>query len=145
MESNIKIREFHFPDDYPAALLLWKQAGSGIQLHSSDEHEEIKKKLQRDPDLFLVAEMDGQMIGTVIGGFDGRRGMVYHLTVIASHRQQGAGSLLMDELEKRLGLKGCIRCYMLVTTENETAMRFYEQRGWERMKSVFAYGKDFRI
>jgi len=50
--------------------------------------------------------------------------------------------MLMDELERRLKAKGCIRCYLLVTVENESAMRFYEKRGWSHMKSVNTYGKD---
>jgi ribosomal protein S18 acetylase RimI-like enzyme len=136
------IREFKYPEDYPAARLLWEQAGPGIHLRRSDDPGEIQKKLERDPDLFLIAEIDGKMIGSVLGGFDGRRGMVYHLAVSGSHRKQGVGEALMDELERRFKLKGCIRCYLLVTTENENAMRFYEKRGWSHMDYVFTYGKD---
>lgn len=140
--TALRIREFIYPEDYPAARALWDTAGPGIQVRRSDEPEEIQKKLTRDPDLFLVAEMDGKLVGTVLGGFDGRRGMVYHLAVDASVREQGIGAQLMDELERRLKAKGCIRSYLLVTTENESAMRFYEKRGWSRMNTVFTYGKD---
>ncbi len=136
------IREFNYPEDYPAVRLLWVNAGPGIQLRRSDDLDEIQKKLQRDPELFLVAEADGKMLGTVVGGFDGRRGMVYHLAVAELSRKQGIGELLMDELERRLKAKGCIRCYLLVTIENESAMRFYEKRGWAHMKNVHTYGKD---
>jgi len=138
----VRIREFHYPEDYPAARLLWENAGPGIQLRRSDDPDEIQKKLQRDPELFLVAETDGKMLGTVVAGFDGRRGMVYHLAVAELSRKQGIGELLMDELERRLKVKGCIRCYLLVTVENESAMRFYEKRGWAHMKNVHTYGKD---
>jgi ribosomal protein S18 acetylase RimI-like enzyme len=140
--AELRIREFHYPEDYPATRQLWENAGPGIQLRRSDEPEEIQKKLQRDPDLFLVAEVDGQIVGTVVGGFDGRRGMVYHLAVADRHRKQRIGAMLMDELEQRLKAKGCIRCYLLVTVENENAMRFYEKRGWEHMSNVHTYGKD---
>jgi ribosomal protein S18 acetylase RimI-like enzyme len=136
------IREFRFPEDYSAARALWDSAGPGVQVRWSDEAEEIQKKLIRDPDLFLVAEQDGKIIGTVIGGFDGRRGMIYHLAVDASAREQGVGAQLMNEVERRLKAKGCLRCYLLVTTENESAMRFYEKRGWGRMNTVVTYGKD---
>jgi ribosomal protein S18 acetylase RimI-like enzyme len=139
---EIRIREFIFPEDFPAVRWLWENAGPGIQLRRSDTADEIQKKLQRDPDLFLVAEINGKIIGTVMGGFDGRRGMVYHLAVNGSSRNQGLGALLMDELEKRLRAKGCIRCYLLVTLENENAMRFYEKRGWQQMNTVSTYGKD---
>ena len=139
---EIRIREFHYPDDYPAAWLLWENAGSGIQLRRSDDPEEILKKLQRDPDLFLVAEAEEKMAGTVLGGFDGRRGMVYHLAVAEPFSGQGIGELLMDELERRLKAKGCIRCYLLVTIENESAIHFYKKRGWVNMNHIYTYGKD---
>jgi len=140
---DIRLRDFRFPEDYPAARSLWENAGSGIHVRRSDEPEEIQKKLQRDPDLFLVAEADGEMIGTVIGGFDGRRGIIYHLAVETDFRQQGIGALLMDEVERRLKAKGCLKCYLMVTAENENAMRFYERRGWERMDSIYTYCKEF--
>jgi len=114
----------------------------GVNLGRSDTPEEIQKKITHDPGLFLVAEENGQIIGTVIGGFDGRRGLIYHLAVTASFRGQGIGSRLMEEIESRLRAKGCIRCYLLVTTNNNEAMRYYEKRGWEHMDWVVPYGKD---
>jgi ribosomal protein S18 acetylase RimI-like enzyme len=135
------IREFRYPKDYETAIRLWKDIEKGVHLGPSDAPAEIEKKLLHDPDLFLVAEADGQMIGTVIGGFDGRRGLVYHLAVAGSFRGQGVGSRLMDELETRLRSRGCLKCYLLVTTDNEEAMSFYEQRGWEHMDDLRIYGK----
>ena len=138
---QIKIREFQYPDDYPAVYSLWENAAPGIHLRRSDEPEEIARKLERDPELFLLAEIDGEVIGSVLGGFDGRRGMMYHLAVADEHRHQGIASALVDELERRLRSKGCIRYYLLVTTDNDSAIRFYEQRGWDRM-DLYIYAKD---
>jgi ribosomal protein S18 acetylase RimI-like enzyme len=135
------LREFRFPEDYAAVIELWSQAGPGVHVRRSDQPEEIAKKLQRDPDLFLVAEAEGLMVGAVMGGFDGRRGLVYHLAVAAAYRQHGLGAALMQELETRLRAKGCIRCYLLVTKDNEQAMRFYEKQAWERM-DLHTYGTD---
>ena len=141
MSVPIRIREFSFPEDYPVVRRLWSLTGPGIHLRRSDEVEEIQKKLQRDPDLFLLAEEEGKVVGSVLGGFDGRRGLVYHLAVTEEHRNQGVGALLMAELEKRLRTKGCIRVYLLVTRDNEEAIAFYEKRGWEKM-DLLIYGKD---
>ena len=141
--ADIQLREFNFPEDYAAARALWENAGPGINVRRSDEPEEIRKKLQYDPDLFLVAEVDGKLAGTVIGGFDGQRGLIYHLAVDVTFRQKGIGSLLMDEVERRLKAKGCLKCYLMVTLENEYAMRFYEGRGWERMSTIHTYSKEF--
>lgn len=138
---SFSIRDFRYPADYPAVIDLWQNAGPGIHVRRSDQPEEVERKLQRDPDLFLIAEADGKMVGAVLGGFDGRRGMMYHLAVADSHRRQGIGLALMEELERRLRAKGCIRYYLLVTKDNESAMKFYEDYGWQRMP-LFAYGKD---
>jgi ribosomal protein S18 acetylase RimI-like enzyme len=141
LPDGLILRDFEFPKDYIEVINLWENAGPGIQLRRSDEKEEIAKKLQRDPDLFLVAETGGRIIGSVLGGYDGRRGLVYHLAVENSYRNQGIGAALMTELEKRMKQKGCIRTYLLVTRENTEAARFYETHGWEQM-DLFIYAKN---
>lgn len=139
--SALVIRPFIFPDDYAAVIQLWENAGPGIHVGRSDQADEIRKKLARDPDLFLVAEEGGEVVGTVLGGFDGRRGMMYHLAVRPECRRRGIATQLVEELERRLIAKGCLRAYLLVKSDNLEAMRFYEKRGWERME-VYVYGKD---
>jgi len=139
--DKLVLREFIFPSDYPQVINLWKNAGPGIHLRRSDERDEIIKKLQRDPDLFLVAEINGHIIGSVLGGFDGRRGMIYHLAIDDSYRKKGIGTALMNELENRMKQKGCIRSYLLITRDNLDAVRFYETVGWEQM-DLLIYGKD---
>ncbi len=140
-EADFIIRTFVFPQDYENVIELWQNAGDGIHLGRSDSYAEIAKKLQRDPQLFLVAERDGYLIGAVMGGFDGRRGLVYHLAVRHADRQRGVATALMNELEKRFREIGCRRVYLLVTPENLSAQRFYEKRGWQRME-IITYGKD---
>jgi ribosomal protein S18 acetylase RimI-like enzyme len=141
LPDNLTLRVFQFPEDYLRVIDLWNHAGPGIHVRRSDKPEELKKKIQRDPDLFLVAERDNQVIGTVLGGYDGRRGMVYHLAVLESYRKRGIGALLMKELEKRMKAKGCIRSYLLVTHDNLEAIHFYENMGWEQL-DLAVYGKD---
>jgi ribosomal protein S18 acetylase RimI-like enzyme len=145
METSMewRIRGFDLERDFEPVRALWKSAGPGIQLSPSDELPEIRKKLERDPDLFLVAEVGGQLVGSVLGGFDGRRGIVYHLAVQAEHRRSGLGSALMEELEERLRAKGCIKYYLLVTRDNEDAVDFYQSIGWELM-DLYVMGKRLR-
>jgi ribosomal protein S18 acetylase RimI-like enzyme len=129
----MSIRTFDCDRDLAAVLALWQGAGPGIHLGRSDGPEEIRKKAERDPDLFLVAEHNGRMIGAVVGGFDGRRGLVYHLAVAASHRRQGVGRQLMEEVERRLRSKGCLKMYLMVARDNPGALDFYQRLGWEPM------------
>ncbi len=141
-DEPIQLREFCFETDFEAVQRLWATAGSGVHLGRSDTADEIQKKLRRDPDLFLVVENIGEIIGAVLGGFDGRRGIMYHLAVSAQNRQMGIGAMLMAELEDRLRKKGCIRYYLLVTRDNSEAIRFYENRGWRNLEDLFVFGKD---
>lgn len=139
--NDIQIRPFVFPTDYEAVVQLWDSAGEGIRLQRSDQPEEIQKKIARDPDLFLVACDAGKIIGTVIGGFDGRRGTIYHLAVEPEYRRKGLATRLMAEVESLLKAKGCIRCYLFVTPKNQLAMQFYSDLGWERM-TIIPFAKD---
>ena len=139
---TISIRQFQLPADYENALHLWQNAGDGIGIGASDQPDEIAKKLQRDPDLFLVAEDDGCLVGTVIGGFDGRRGMIYHLAVAPDYRRKGLANQLMDEVETRLRARGCRKAYLLVKQGNLIASAFYEKRGWGEMDKIHIYGKN---
>ena len=136
------IREFRFPDDYSTVIHFWEKIEKGIHVGPSDAVGEIEKKLRRDPDLFLIAEEGGEFIGTVMGGFDGRRGFVYHLAVADRFRGKGLGSLLLKEVEDRLRKKGCLRCFLFVTSDNAEAMRFYETQGWRPMDNDRPYAKD---
>jgi ribosomal protein S18 acetylase RimI-like enzyme len=138
--DGLRLRSFSFEADWEAVHALWARCGPGVQFSRSDETAEILKKLERDPDLFLVAERDGQVIGAVMGGFDGRRGLVYHLAVAPEARQHGIGAALMAEVEARLKAKGCLKSYLLVTRENADVLAFYRARGWEVM-DMFLMGK----
>jgi ribosomal protein S18 acetylase RimI-like enzyme len=142
ISSTIKLREFHFPSDYESVYKLWESIEKGVHIGRSDTLPEIEKKIARDPDLFIIAESDGAIIGSVIGGFDGRRGLIYHLAVAVPFRGMGIGSRLMDEVETRLQAKGCLKCYLLVTTDNPEAEGYYQHRGWQPMDTIHLFGKE---
>lgn len=142
MTTEIQIRQFHFPADYQQVYDLWSSIEKGVHVGRSDSLTEIEKKVARDPDLFLVAECENKIIGSVIGGYDGRRGLIYHLAVDAAFRGMGIGSRLMDEVESRLRGKGCLKCYLLVTSDNQEVEHYYQQRGWQHMDTIRLFGKE---
>jgi len=74
--SPATLRTFDFDRDWDSVQRVWARCGPGVQFSRSDAPEEILKKLQRDPDLFVVAEAAGVIVGAVMGGFDGRRGLI---------------------------------------------------------------------
>jgi ribosomal protein S18 acetylase RimI-like enzyme len=134
------IRQFDYDQDLEPVINLWRNSFPQIRMSPSDDPKEIRKKLQRDADLFLVAEDDDHIVGAVLGGFDGRRGMVYHLAVETSRRGEGIGRNLMEQIEDRLRAKGCRKYYLLVTKDNTDTIGFYESLGCEVM-DLFILGK----
>jgi len=137
------IRQFQFPQDYDAVLAVWQAGGPGLHVGFSDTREEVAKKLTHDPDLFLIVEEQAKIVGAVVGGFDGRRGLVYHLAVLPEHRGHGLGTALLTELESRLKAKGCLKAYLLVVHENADVLDFYQKRGWGVMPA-YVVSKELR-
>jgi len=122
------------PADIPAVIALWQEVG--------DYHEEmdgpsiLRRKAERDAGLFLVAEDRGRIIGTVMGGFDGRMGTVGRLAVAKDRRRQGVARRLMEELEDRLGEKGAAAVSLLVERENDAAIPLYLDMGYAAFEDV---------
>jgi ribosomal protein S18 acetylase RimI-like enzyme len=137
----MKIREFNI-DDYPIVRDLWQAAG--LILRPGDELADVKLKLQRDSDLFLVAEHDDEIVGSVIGGWDGRRGWIYHLAVEPEHQRQGIGAGLVREVEKRLVAKGAKKVNAQVYKWNERSSQFFKAIGYETQPDLIMIGKQLR-
>lgn len=130
----MEIREFRLVD-YDDVVALWARAG--LLAGRSDERAEIEKKLERDPDLFLIGVDAGVIVAAVIGGYDGRRGWVYHLAVEPKLHASGFGASLLAELESRLRKKGCIKVNLLVDPENSGVTGFYARRGYASDELIF--------
>lgn len=139
--SPVLIRPFTM-GDYHGVFDLWAGAGVGITLRPSDRPEEIEKKLARDPDLFLVAEEDGRVVGVIIGAWDGRRGWLHHLAVDPAYRRRGIAASLVREVEQRLKAKGCLKVNLLVFRDNVAARALYGGLGYTVMESLIVMGKE---
>ena len=61
----------------------------GFNVGRADEQENLQRFLKRNPDLCLGAYEEDQIIGTILGGDDGRRGYIYHLAIDPLHQHQG--------------------------------------------------------
>ncbi|TMI16828.1 GNAT family acetyltransferase [Candidatus Bathyarchaeota archaeon] len=137
----MKIREFRI-EDYPMVRDLWQTAG--LILRPGDELEDVKLKLQRDADLFLVAEQDDEILGSVIGGWDGRRGWIYHLAVRPEHQRKGIGIGLVREVERRLVAKGAKKVNAQVYKWNERSSEFFKAIGYDAQPDLIMIGKQLR-
>ena len=128
-------------EDHPEAAALWR-AAEGMSVPSL---EEIERKLQRDPELFLVA-VDGASPETVVGGvmgtYDGRRGWIFRLAVDPLRRRQGIGRALVQELEARYRAMGVEAIRLLSMADNGGARAFWERLGYGGFDGVVLFSKD---
>ncbi len=115
--------------DEPAVVALWRGALADAAPHN-DPALAIRKKLEAGGGLFLVAEVNGGVVGTVMGGYDGHRGWVYSLAVHERYRRRGIGSALVGHLEAALAGLGCLKVNLQVRASNAAAVGFYQTLGY---------------
>lgn len=116
------------PDDHAAAYRLW-QATPGVGLSAADDEAPIHRFLARNPGLSWVAEADGQLIGTVLCGHDGRRGLIHHLAVATDHRRRGIARQLVDRALVALAEQQIDKCHLLVFADNADGRVFWASVG----------------
>jgi ribosomal protein S18 acetylase RimI-like enzyme len=131
------IRPFD-PADEEAVVALWGRCG--LTRSWNDPRKDIRRKLAVRPDLFLVAELDGAVVGTVMAGYDGHRGWINYLGIDPACERRGIGRALMDEAERLLRASGCPKINLQVRTTNTAAIEFYRQIGFD-MDDVVSFGK----
>jgi len=123
----MKIREFADADENDV-VALWQRCG--LVRPWNDPHKDIARKRAVQRELFLVAELDGAIVGSVMGGYEGHRGWVNYLAVDAAQRRSGLGRALMAEVESRLRAIGCPKLNLQVRNDNAAAIAFYERIGF---------------
>jgi ribosomal protein S18 acetylase RimI-like enzyme len=98
--------------------------------------------LTRNPGLSRVAVQNEQIIGAVLCGHDGRRGLLYHLAVAPGLRGQGIGRRLVEECLAGLQTSGIKRALILVARENDLGRAFWAARGFADISGAVPYGID---
>jgi ribosomal protein S18 acetylase RimI-like enzyme len=117
------------PEDVPALPALWRRAEASPS--STESVTDIAGLLERDPEALLVAESGGEIVGSLIVGWDGWRGTFYRLAVDPAHRRRGLATALVRAGEERLRALGAHRLGAIVESEEADAMAFWAAAGYE--------------
>ena len=123
---------------YAAARALW-EATDGVGLSGADSPAAITQFLARNPSTSYVALDDARLVTTSLVGHDGRRGLIHHLAVAASHRRKGIGKRLVAEGLAALGRAGIQKCHLLVFAENAVGREFWRVVGAEHREERMVY------
>ena len=116
--------------DQRAVVELWRQAFGNASSHNDPVAKIGRKVAQRD-ELFSVATINKQIVGTIMAGYDGVRGWIYALAVSREFQRQRIGSELIAYAEKQLRDRSCVKVNLQVVEPVDTGLiRFYEQAGF---------------
>jgi ribosomal protein S18 acetylase RimI-like enzyme len=118
-------------DEIGAVLALWERCRSS-HATTPDSPERVAQLVADDPEALLLAELDGELVGAVIGAWDGWRGNFYRLAVLPEHRRRGIGRRLVSAAEERLRARGAPRITALVAFDDTNATAFWEAAGYAR-------------
>ncbi len=124
---SFKIRAFR-KEDQIAVINLWTDCK--LVVPWNDPAKDIERKLKVDPDLFLVGHLSGNVVASVMGGYEGHRGWINYLAVSPHHRRNGYAKKIIHFLEELIKGKGCPKINLQVRNSNSDIISFYKSIGY---------------
>jgi ribosomal protein S18 acetylase RimI-like enzyme len=127
-------------DDVEGVLDFWQRAEASPT--STESAEDVRGLLERDPEALIVAEAGGEIVGTLVVGWDGWRATFYRLAVDPAHRRHGLGTTLVHAGEERLRALGAKRLNAIAESHKPAAMGFWAAAGYELQTSRSRFVKN---
>ena len=115
--------------DYEQAYDLWILCGNGLN-DKDDSPEGIDKYLKRNPSTSFVATCDGKVVGVILCGHEGRRGIIQHACVSPDYRRLGIGNKLVELALEALKEEGINKVLLVAFKKNESGNAFWEAQGF---------------
>ncbi|MDO5520107.1 MAG: GNAT family N-acetyltransferase [bacterium] len=123
-------------EDYEQVYGLWVRT-PGMGLNSVDDSREgIARYLNRNPDTCFVAEEEGEIIGVILTGNDGRRGYISHTAVDGERQKQGIGRQLVEKALEALHREGITKVALVVFEKNIGGNEFWEKLGFTKREDL---------
>lgn len=120
----------YLESDEAIVAALWREVFPDAPAWNIPEAD-IKRKLAVQRELFLVAQIGSEVVGTAMAGYDGHRGWVYYVVIGPRYRRQRIGTALMERVEEGLARLGCPKVNLQVRASNEGVVSFYKKLGYE--------------
>lgn len=112
-----------------AVVDLWTNCG--LIVSWNDPVEDIQRKIDFQPELFFIALRDGEVIGSVMVGYEGHRGWINYLAVLPRFQKRGYGKKLMMKALSELQKHGCVKVNLQVRANNSSIIEFYQCIGFQ--------------
>jgi ribosomal protein S18 acetylase RimI-like enzyme len=139
-DDELKIRELSI-NDYNSLISLWEMAELPYKPNGRDSRENIRKQIEQNRSIYLVAEMGGKIVGSVLATHDGRKGWINRIAVIPEHRMKGIAAKLVEEAENRIYKLGIKIVACLVEDWNTSSMEVFEKLGYTKHDDIIYFTK----
>ena len=117
------------PEYQKAVIDLWNACN--LIVPQNDPIKDIQKKLDFQPELFFIALLNGQLIGSIMVGYEGHRGWIHYLAVRPAFQKRGYGKKLVDKAIGELRKIGCPKVNLQVRRSNASVVEFYKHLGFK--------------
>jgi ribosomal protein S18 acetylase RimI-like enzyme len=124
--------------DEQAVVNLWQACE--LTRPWNNPQRDIARKLEVQRELFLVGDIDGRIVASVMAGYDGHRGWINYLAVHPDFQRRRIASELMEAAQTLLLELGCPKISLQVRLSNESAVGFYKSIGYVQ-DEVVSFGK----
>ena len=129
--------------DYPEVRALWMSI-QGFAIRSIDDSREgVERFLRRNPTTSVVARVNGELVGAILCGHDGRRGCFYHVCVREDFRRCGIGKAMVLFCTRALRRENISKVSLIAFTSNDAGNAFWQELGWQRRHDLNTY--DFTL
>ena len=143
MEDSKTVIRVMTIDDYDQVYALWHRI-RGFGLRSVDDSREgIRRFLKRNPTTSVVAGIDGDVVGAILCGHDGRRGCLYHVCVDEAYRMRGIGKAMVVAAMEALKEEKINKVSLIAFTKNDIGNAFWKEIGWTKRQDLNYY--DFTL
>ena len=138
--AELSIREFT-SDDYDTLIKVWQEAKLPYKPAGRDRKESIAEEIERANAVFLVGEINGEIVGSAFGTHDGRKGWINRVAVRPRYQRQGVAAKLVSEVERRLESMGIGIIACLIEDWNKESINFFEKIGYQSHKNIIYFTK----
>lgn len=122
------------PEYENAVIELWEKCG--LTRPWNNPRCDIERKMKDKPELFLLGLIDGKLVASAMGGYEGHRGWVYYLGIDPEHRRHGLGKQIMTAIEKKLLEMDCPKINLQVRAGNTRALNFFRKIGYNTEERI---------
>lgn len=130
-------------EDYDSVYALWKTI-NGFAIRSIDDSREgVEIFIRRNPTTSVVATLNGEVVGAILCGHDGRRGCLYHVCVKKENRRHGVGKAMVVYCMEALKAEHVNKVSLIAFTRNDIGNAFWNSIGWTKREDLNYY--DFTL